>query len=127
MTELLPWQLPQWQHVIARVEQQRLPHAVLLTGVAGLGKTLFAAKMAESLLCQSPNEHFHACGHCHSCQLVQAGNHPDHLTIRSEEAGKSIKIEQIRALKEKQSLTPSIANWKTVVIESADSALPTVY
>ena len=121
MTELLPWQLPLWQHVIARVEQQRLPHAVLLTGVAGLGKTLFAAKMAESLLCQSPNEQFHACGRCHSCQLVQAGNHPDHLTIRSEEAGKSIKIEQIRALKEKQSLTPSIANWKTVIIESADS------
>tara|TARA_E500000305_G_scaffold111270_1_gene122394 strand:- start:4872 stop:5627 length:756 start_codon:yes stop_codon:yes gene_type:complete len=51
---------------------------------------------------------------------MQAGNHPDHLTIRSEEAGKSIKIDQIRALKEKQSLTPSVANWKTVVIESAD-------
>ncbi|MCL5975548.1 MAG: DNA polymerase III subunit delta' [Gammaproteobacteria bacterium] len=121
MTELFPWQQTLWQYVVARVEQQRMPHAILLTGVAGLGKTLFAAKMAESLLCQSPDEQFMACGHCHSCQLMQAGNHPDHLTIRAEEAGKSIKIEQIRALKEKQSLTPSIAQWKTVIIEAADS------
>ncbi|THF70165.1 MAG: DNA polymerase III subunit delta', partial [Methylophaga nitratireducenticrescens] len=116
-----PWQQTLWQHVVSRVEQQRIPHAVLLTGVAGLGKTLFAAKMAESLLCQSPDEQFMACGRCHSCQLMQAGNHPDHLTIRAEEAGKSIKIEQIRALKDKQSLTPSIAQWKTVIIEVADS------
>jgi DNA polymerase-3 subunit delta' len=121
MTELFPWQQTLWQHVVSRVEQQRMPHAVLLTGVAGLGKTLFAAKMAESLLCQSPDEQFMACGHCHSCQLMEAGNHPDHLTIRAEETGKSIKIEQIRALKEKQSLTPSIAKWKTVIIEAADS------
>lgn len=121
MTELFPWQQALWQHIVARVEQQRMPHAVLLTGVSGLGKKQFAAKMAESLLCLAPDEQFYACGVCHSCQIMQAGNHPDHLTIRSEEVGKSIKIEQIRALKEKQSLTPSIAKWKTVVIESADS------
>lgn len=121
MMALFPWQQTLWQHVIARVEQQRMPHAVLLTGVAGLGKNLFAVKMAESLLCLATDSQFHACGVCHSCQIMQAGNHPDHLTIRVEEAGKSIKIEQIRALKEKQSLTPSIAKWKTVVIEAADS------
>jgi len=121
MSELFPWQQDVWQHVVVRVEQQRLPHAILLTGVAGLGKMQFAAKMAESLLCLNTVNQFHACGICHSCQLMQAGNHPDHLTIRSEEAGKSIKIDQIRALKEKQSLTPSVSAWKTVVIESADS------
>lgn len=121
MTELFPWQQALWQHVVARVEQQRMPHAILLTGVSGLGKTFFAAKMAESLLCLAADNQFHACGICHSCQIMQAGNHPDHLTIRAEEAGKSIKIEQIRALKEKQSLTPSIAKWKTVIIETADS------
>lgn len=121
MTELFPWQQTLWQHVVVRVDKQRLPHAILVTGVAGLGKAQFAAKMAESLLCLNVDNQFHACGFCHSCQIMQAGNHPDHLTISVEEAGKSIKIEQIRALKEKQSLTPSIAKWKTVVIEAADA------
>ena len=120
MTKLFPWQQTVWQHIVDRVEQQRMPHAVLLTGVAGLGKKQLAVKMAESLLCLAADKQFNACGVCHSCQIMQAGNHPDHLTIRSEEAGKSIKIDQIRALKEKQSLTPSVGKWKTVVIESAD-------
>lgn len=121
MTQLFPWQQEIWQHVVTRVEQERLPHAVLLTGVAGLGKTQFAAKMAESLLCLATDKAFHACGLCHSCQLMLVGNHPDHLSIRAEEAGKSIKIDQIRTLKDKQSLTPSVAKWKTVIIESADA------
>lgn len=121
MTELFPWQQEVWQHVVSRVEQQRLPHAVLLTGVEGLGKIQVAVKMAESLLCLAVDQQFHACGGCHSCQLMQAGNHPDHFTIRAEETGKSIKIDQIRLLKEKQTLTPSIAKWKTVIIESAES------
>ncbi len=121
MIELYPWQQDTWQHILARVKQQRLPHALLLTGVAGLGKTCLAGKLAESLLCLAPDIDFHACGSCHSCQLMLAGSHPDHLYIHAEEAGKTIKIEQIRALKEKQSLTPSIASWKTVIIESADA------
>lgn len=121
MIELYPWQQDTWQHILARVRQQRLPHALLLTGVAGLGKTSLAGKLAESLLCLAPDTDFHACGRCHSCQLMLAGSHPDHLYIHAEEAGKAIKIEQIRALKEKQSLTPSIAAWKTVIIESADA------
>jgi len=120
MIELYLWQQNIWQHIIARVKQQRLPHAVLLTGVSGLGKISLAGKIAESLLCLAVDNNFHACGRCHSCQLMQAGNHPDHLSVRAEESGKSIKIEQIRSLKEKQSLTPSIAAWKTVIIESAD-------
>lgn len=120
MTELYPWQHTLWQHITTRVAQQRMPHAILITGVSGMGKKQFAEKMAESLLCLDPDEQFHACGICHSCQLMQAGNHPDHVTVGIEE-GQSIKIEQIRILKEKQSLTPSIASWKTVIIDGADA------
>ena len=83
MTTLFPWQQTVWQHIVDRVEQQRMPHAVLLTGVAGLGKKQLAVKMAESLLCLAADKQFNACGVCHSCQLMQAGNHPDHLTICS--------------------------------------------
>src|SRR5690554_7020579 len=94
MIELYLWQQNIWQHIIARVKQQRLPHAVLLTGVSGLGKISLAGKIAESLLCLAVDNNFHACGRCHSCQLMRAGNHPDHLSVRAEESGKSIKIER---------------------------------
>jgi len=114
-----PWQSKQWEVFSQQKRQQRLPHAVLLTGVAGLGKFAFAEDMAASILCADESR-AEACGVCHSCQLYLAGNHPDHFVIRPEDEGKQIKIEQIRSLKSKQELTSMVSNWKTVIIEPAD-------
>lgn len=121
MLDLYPWQQSLWQQFLAAKNQQKLAHAIALTGVDGLGKAQFAQQMAKAVLCLSPNEEGNACGQCHSCQVFDAGNHPDHLDIEPEEAGKQIKIEQIRDLKEKQQLTPTISTWKTVVINPAYS------
>ncbi|MDQ7073526.1 MAG: hypothetical protein Q9N32_08880, partial [Gammaproteobacteria bacterium] len=53
------------------------------------------------------------------------GNHRntklDHIKITAEDTGKQTKIDQIRDLKDKQQLTTSVANWKTIVISPADS------
>jgi len=96
-----------------------MPHAIVLSGVDGLGKNSFALQMAKTVLCTSPLSDGSACGQCHSCAVFEAGSHPDHLEIKPEEAGKQIKIEQIRNLKEKQQLTPTVSSWKTVVISPA--------
>lgn len=113
-----PWHQPLWQQFLKVWQQQRLPHAILMTGAKGLAKTDLALAIAQYSLCLKPAE-LTACGQCHSCQLFSAGAHPDHLLIEPEEAGKTIKIDQIRALKDKQSLTPNISAWKTVVIHPA--------
>ena len=113
-----PWHKPLWQQFLRVWQQQRLPHAILLTGAKGLAKTDLALDIAQYSLCLKPAD-LAACGQCHSCQLFSAGAHPDHLLIEPEEAGKTIKIDQIRALKDKQSLTPNISAWKTVVIHPA--------
>ena len=117
MMNLYPWQNQVWQQFVELKQQQRLPHALLLTGVHGLGKNSFTQKLTKSVLCISDNED--ACGVCHSCQLFEAGTHPDHIEIKPEETGKQIKIEQIRQLINKQQLTPTVSNWKTVVISPA--------
>lgn len=118
MSDLYPWQEPSWQQFVELRQQQRLPHALLLTGVHGLGKNSFTQKMTKSVLCLSDSND-DACGACHSCQIFEAGNHPDHIEIKPEETGKQIKIEQIRQLIDKQQLTPTVSNWKTVVISPA--------
>lgn len=112
---LYPWQTTQWQYFSQQKTQQRLPHAVIITGATGLGKLVLAKHMVASLLCEV-DDATEACGHCHSCQLFIAESHPDHTMIEPIEAGKQIKIEQIRRLKDKQELTPTIAKWKTVII-----------
>lgn len=117
---LYPWQMNLWQQLCQQLRTNRLPHAILVSGVKGLAKNRFAEHVVASVLCLNRHEDQSACGSCHSCQLLYAGSHPDHIEIRPEEAGKQIKIEQIRSLRDKQQLTPSVSKWKTIVISPAD-------
>jgi DNA polymerase-3 subunit delta' len=120
MTDIYFWQQSAWQRFLTTKRQQKIAHAVTLCGVNGLGKFELSLNMAKAILCLTPNDDGSQCNNCHSCQLFEAGNHPDHLVIEPEEDGKQIKIEQIRQLKEKQQLTPTISRWKTVIINPAD-------
>ena len=53
--ELLPWQTEQWNQLIDRHRQGKLPHALLLSGPPGIGKHQFAEQLAASLLCSEPS------------------------------------------------------------------------
>jgi len=115
-----PWHQTAWQHVIQLHQTQRMPHAILLSGIKGLGKQAFADNLVASLLCLQQTEQFEACGQCHSCQLLAAGSHPDHSLVAPEDVGKQIKVDQIRDLKASQTLMPKVSNGKTVLITHAD-------
>ena len=115
---IYPWQQKQWESFNLQQSRQRLAHAILLTGLQGLGKLTFANQMVKSVLCTESDSE--TCGNCHSCKLFEAGSHPDHSLIMPEDEGKQIKIEKIRELKNKQELTPTVSKWKTIIIESAN-------
>ncbi|MEO6927984.1 MAG: DNA polymerase III subunit delta', partial [Casimicrobiaceae bacterium] len=51
---LLPWTLPLLQNLLA--SRARLPHAMLITGAAGIGKRSIAMHMAQALLCEAPRD-----------------------------------------------------------------------
>lgn len=99
---------------------QRLPHALLLAGPAGLGKNTFGLHLAQGLLCAQPAPSG-ACGDCHGCRLYRAGSHPDLALIGPLEDGKAILVDQIRALGEFLHLTPHIAARKVVVLTPAEA------
>jgi DNA polymerase-3 subunit delta' len=92
-----PWQQQSWERIHQQVAQDKIPHAVLLSGQQGIGKWHFAESLADYLLCLSPKADL-ACGQCRSCQLIKAGTHPDKKWLVPDEAGKAIKIDQVRAL-----------------------------
>lgn len=103
----------------ARRRLDQLPHALLLCGVAGVGKLRFANAFAHSLICAKPDAHGIACGSCSPCRLFLAGSHPDISRVLPEEEGKSISIDQIRTLREFNALS-SYGGHKIVVIEPAE-------
>jgi DNA polymerase-3 subunit delta' len=56
----------------------RLSHAYVFAGSDGIGKRLFAQKLAQCLFCQRhSNEELLACGECSACKQVLSGSHPD--------------------------------------------------
>lgn len=120
MQSIFPWQQQTWQYLVARKNASQLPHAILLKGMNGIGKSAMAKSLAELLLCQKKSTTDAACGECGACQLLQAGSHPDLIIIEPEESGKAIKIDQIREMIVDLNNTSHQGGYKVVIIEAAD-------
>lgn len=118
--EILPWWESAWQSLAERRDQGRLPHAILLTGPAGLGKRQFARHMAQALLCGQPNPAGTPCGACTGCTLFTAGSHPDFLQVQPAEEGKAIVVDQIRELSTGLGLSSHAGGFKVAVLVPAD-------
>lgn len=117
--ESYPWHKPYWQHLAAYVEQQRIPQALLMNGVAGLGKLKLAEQFAQYLICLDKQENSY-CGHCASCKLFIAGTHPDFALLQPEEPGKAIGVDAIRQLIGKLVLKPQYSAYRVVIITPAE-------
>lgn len=119
----------------------RMPHALLVHGPAGIGKTEFARALTAAALCESPREDL-ACGTCPACHWFSQGNHPDYREVipeaaaEEEEAAEAqsakadkarslvIKIDQIRAVADFISLSTHRAGYRVLVINPAESMHP---
>ena len=73
-----------WAQIQSAKAADRLAHALLLTGSAGIGKLAFAEAVAASLLCDQPGPDGQACGTCTACTWHASGNHPDFRRLRPE-------------------------------------------
>jgi len=118
--DTLPWQSEQWRQLGQLLERERLPHGLMLVGPGEIGKAEFARNFAQHLLCHTPVSSM-ACGRCKACLLFQASTHPDFLAIEPEEAGKAIKVDQIRQLGEFSTKTASMGPRRVIVVSPAEA------
>lgn len=107
------WQQDQMQRLDHAIEQQRLPHAILMSGPAGVGKQ----HLADCLIHRVLKKHmalakFEA--------LLAAGTHPDVRIVSLLSDKKQIAVDQIRDLSAGLALTPQISNIKIAVIQPAE-------
>ncbi|HEY4317231.1 MAG TPA: DNA polymerase III subunit delta' [Herbaspirillum sp.] len=141
---LYPWQHDSWRQL--QQLRARLPHAILLYGAEGIGKTRFAEAFAQSLLCEAPLPDGHACGACDACGWFLQQNHPDFRRVRPEmleddpgegsegaegegkktakaarAPSKEIKIDQIRALADFMNVSTHRSGMRVVVLYPAEA------
>jgi len=69
-----------------------MPHAILLAGPAGVGKSTLADDIAAALLCLDPDPARRPCRACRACRAVEHGNHPDLHRLDPTGAGAMIPI-----------------------------------
>lgn len=111
---LLPWQDKAWGQLVGQFYHDKLPHALLAGGMAGIGKRAFVWRFVAWLLCTHKGE-MGACGVCESCTWLKADTHPDLLSLPKDDGG--VKIDDIRQLQE---FCQTTGNRRVVVIDNAD-------
>lgn len=121
---IYPWQARQWQQLSEAYQQQRLSHAYLLAGDAGLGKLAFARAFAQFLLCECKQKEGQACGSCRGCRWVNADTHPDLLWMMPHEKSHSIKIDAVREMTQKVSQTAQCGSYQVIVLSPAEAMPP---
>ena len=119
VTSILPWHQPVWAQLMRLEQSQRFPHALLLHGPHGVGKQRLAEALVAHVLCAQPSEQ--TCGHCHSCQMLASGYHPDLLRISPEEGKRQIRIDPIRDVNRFVSQTAQQSGYRVIVISPAEA------
>lgn len=113
-----PWLAASREQLAQAWRGTRFPHALLVRGPAGVGKTALAEWIARLVLCDERTAA--PCGQCASCQLLAAGNHPDLLRVGLEEDARQVKIESVRALAASLGMRSYRQGHKVALVAPAD-------
>lgn len=106
------------------VETERPPHALLLVGPDGVGKTTLALDLAAGLLCLDADPSARPCRVCAACRKVEHGNHPDLHGLAPEGAGQQIRVGQVQALAAELALLPLEGRFRLAIVEHAQRLNP---
>ncbi len=101
------------------IEAGRLPHAWMLTGVRGIGKTTTARLIARALNCagsKGKNEGptIHPCGKCDACKAIAEDRHVD---VQEMDAASRTGVDDIRDIIDGVRYGPVSARYKIYILD----------
>jgi DNA polymerase-3 subunit delta' len=105
------------------LSSERIAPSYLFSGPEGVGRASCAKAFIMRLVCPNRDGELEACGQCPACRRVDALRHPDVTWIRPQETG-SIKIDEIRRVKNILCLKPYESRISACVIEDAHMMTP---
>lgn len=108
----------QWDQIQSAWVNHRIPQSMLCVGAFDYAFKDFVRKLTQLIFCKKKEKE--PCFQCADCQMVARGEHPDVQWVKPEKSGGPIKIDQIRELQSYAYLTPQRAQYRLIVIESAE-------
>lgn len=104
------------------IENNKMGHAYLFEGVSGSGKKEMALWVAKSLFCPNYEEQQAPCGECYQCTRIDSHQHPDVVEITPD--GLSIKVAQVRQLKEEFTKSGVESKRKLFIVKDIEKMTP---
>jgi len=100
------------------IKRDRLPHAFLMTGVRGVGKTSTARLIAKALNCVGPDGQggptIDPCGVCEPCKAIAEGRHIDVIEM---DAASHTGVDDVREIVEAVRYAAVSARFKIYIID----------
>lgn len=101
------------QTLMNALRNDRLPHALLFTGLRGTGKTSSARILAKSIRCTNAKD-FVPCHVCEDCISITAGNSMDVIEI---DGASNNGVDAIRDLRDSVMFMPTSGKHKIFIID----------
>lgn len=95
------------------IKRNRVAHAILFSGVRGVGKTTLARIMAKALNCETGPTPV-PCNNCLSCSQIMSGSS---LDLHEIDGASNRGIQEVRELKDKIKYLPTSARYKVIIID----------
>ena len=95
------------------ISRTRVPHALLFTGVRGVGKTTIARVFSKALNCDK-GPTVTPCNNCPNCKEISGGTSMDVLEI---DGASKTSVNDVRELRENVRYLPSKSKYKIYIID----------
>jgi len=99
------------------IDNNKIHHAYILTGIRGVGKTTFARILSKALNCTKNEDNkptFEPCLTCKNCVSIEESRHQDVLEI---DAASNTGVADIREIIENAKYKPITARYKVYIID----------
>ena len=105
------------------IKNGSLAHAYIIEGKPGSGRHTLVKNIIAALACEEKGNAL-PCGECLSCRHVFEDKCPDVITVCREEDRVTMGVDVIRNLKESLPAVPNDLEFKSYIIEEADTMTP---